>query len=79
MHVTRRAASFYTEEQLAKAKELADTLQAFSNRDIQCIIDRKVTDKTRMTDIADILVSEFGEKILSTGIIKLFGEDRFTK
>lgn len=69
----------YTDEDLRKAKELAELLQSFSNKDLACVINRKVTNSSRTMVIAEILVKEFGQAILNKRVIKLFGEDTVTQ
>ena len=69
----------YTDEEFKTAVELLKTLQEFTNKDLQCMINHKVLDSTRNNVIAEILVNEYGDDILTTGIFNPFGEDKLSK
>ena len=69
----------YTDEDLQKAKELAELLQSFDNRNLTSVANTRVTDKNRAMIIAELLVQDFGPQILNANVIKLFGEDTITK
>lgn len=70
------AKRIYTENEIIKAKELIETLDNFTNYDIQCVVNYKVTDKNRLTAIIDAVVSEFGSDIMNNKVFtgKLFAK-----
>ncbi len=68
----------YSQEDIMKAKNLAELLRSFNNKSLRCVSDSRVTDNNRDMVIAELLVREFGDAILNKGVIKLFGEDTLT-
>lgn len=68
----------YTGEELQKAREFIELLRTFTNYDLQCVCNHKVTDKTRMNTIIEIVVSEYGPDIMNAGVMpaKMYAEHK---
>jgi hypothetical protein len=68
----------YTREEKEAAKEFIELLRSFSNYDLQCVCNHKVTDKTRMNTIIEIVVSEYGADIMNAGVMpaKMYAEHK---
>lgn len=68
----------YTGEEIKQAKELIELLRTFSNYDLQCVSNHKVTDKTRLNTIIELVVKDFGADIMNAGVMpaKMYAEHK---